>query len=357
MVESPLLRRLIYLPAQLYRLAVETRLFLYRRKILKSYRLNAPVISVGNLTVGGTGKTPCVAFIAGLLRDEGLSVAILSRGYKRKSSGIVEVSNEDRILTGPVEAGDEPFLLAQSCPGVRVIVDSDRYAAGRWIEQRAAIDLFILDDGFQHARLARDLNLLLVDATEPLEDARMVPLGRLREPLAGMDRADALIVTRSDRPFDRASLEAVIAACVRPGTPIFHARHEISGFIRLGADSSKLLSVFSIAGPVAALSGIARPDNFITDLAALGMQIVLRRDYPDHHRYTSAEVRDFVEAARKSGAMTVVTTEKDAANLPAEALADLSLPVYAARIAFRCDEEPALSALLLKSVTDVTQRQ
>ncbi len=345
MTESPLLRLLIRFPAWLYRLAVEARLLLYRRNLLRTYRLDAPVISVGNLTVGGTGKTPCVAFIAGLLRDAGLRVVILSRGYRRRSAGRIEVSNAERVLTGPLEAGDEPYLLARSCPGVRVIVDSDRYAAGRWIERQA--DVFILDDGFQHLRLARRLNLLLIDATEPLEDARMVPLGRLREPLAGMARADAVIVTRSDRPFDRKSLEAAIASRTRPGTPVFFARHIFSGFTRLGSDQPQA----AITGSVAALSGIARPDLFIADLEALGLKVVLRRDFPDHHRYTAAELRDFVAAARDADAQAIVTTEKDAANLPA--IEGLPLPVFAARIEFQCDDQDPFLTLIGESVESI----
>ncbi|MDQ3013325.1 MAG: tetraacyldisaccharide 4'-kinase, partial [Acidobacteriota bacterium] len=218
MIESSLARALLYAPAKLYELAVRGRIVAYERGLLKTYRLSAPVISVGNLTVGGTGKTPCVAFIAQALRDYGHHVAILSRGYKRSTSGRVEVSTEKEVVCSPRESGDEPYLLAQSCPGVRVVVDKDRYAAGQWLEERAQISVFLLDDAFQHLRLARDLNLLLVDATESLAGAKMVPFGRLREPLPGLRRADAVIFTRSDQPFDRASLVETVENYARPNT-------------------------------------------------------------------------------------------------------------------------------------------
>ncbi|HMX29346.1 MAG TPA: tetraacyldisaccharide 4'-kinase, partial [Blastocatellia bacterium] len=143
MLESSWTRALLYAPAKLYELIVRARMVAYRRGLLKTHKLRAPVISVGNLSVGGTGKTPCAAFIANYLRDAGHQVAILSRGYKRETKGRVEVSNGKEILCSAREAGDEPFLLANACPGVRVVVDQDRYAAGTWLEARAPISVFI----------------------------------------------------------------------------------------------------------------------------------------------------------------------------------------------------------------------
>ncbi len=350
----PVVQPFVYLPARLYELAVRGRLALHRRGLLRTHRLRAPVISVGNLTVGGTGKTPCVAFLARLLRAEGLEVAILSRGYRRESRGRVEVSDGREIRCTPAEAGDEPYLLARSCPGVRVIVDSDRYAAGRWLEERARVSVFLLDDGFQHLRLGRDLNLLLWDGTDRPAEARMVPFGRLREPLddrghervAHAERADAVIVTRTDERTDRAAIEAAVARYGRPGTPVFFAAHDVTSLVRL--PGGELLAPDALAGrPVAAFSGIARPDRFHQDLAQRGMQVRLRRDFEDHHRYSTEELRALIRDAASAGADALVTTEKDAANLPQEALADLPLPLHAARIAFRVDDEPALRRLLL----------
>jgi tetraacyldisaccharide 4'-kinase len=344
----PVTRIIAYLPAKLYELGVRARAAAYENEVFKTRRLNAPVISVGNLTVGGTGKTPCVAFLARLLRDEGHNVAILSRGYKRESEGRVEVSDGREILRGPREAGDEPYLLAKSCAGVRVVVDRDRYAAGKWLEERAPISVFILDDGYQHLQLARDLNLALIDATEPLVEARLVPFGRLREPLTALRRADAVIVTRSDQPFDRASLEAAIRNFAADA-PIFYAHHKLTSLAPLG-DGQALDPAAFAQKRVAAVSGIARPDRFIADLECAGMKIVLRRDFDDHHRYTREELVEIIEAARQSQAEAIITTEKDAANLPDGAADSSLIPIFAARIEFGCDDEAALKELVLRAV-------
>ncbi len=345
MIHSSLTRALLYAPAKLYELGVQARIALYRRGFFRTNKLNAPVISVGNLTVGGTGKTPCVAFLANFLRGEGHEVAILSRGYKRDSTGRIEVSNGKEVLSSPRESGDEPYLLARSCPGVRVVVDRNRYTAGRWLEERTGVSIFVLDDGFQHLQLARDLNLLLIDAREPLDLVELVPFGRLREPLTGIGRADAVIVTHANRPLNRNDLENKISRFSREETPYFYAHHQMSRLRRLDQEGEICVSTFA-SRPVAAISGIAQPEGFIANLSRLGMRVLLRRDFPDHHRYTNEEVLEVARKARSAGAQAIITTEKDAANLPAESLNSSGLPVYAAQIEFHCEEEEALKSLL-----------
>ena len=349
MPHSPLTRALLYAPAKLYELGVRLRIALYETNYFKAQQLNAPVISVGNLTVGGTGKTPLVSFLARYLRDEGHDVAILSRGYKRASRGRVEVANERGVLTGPLEAGDEPYLLATQCAGVRVVVDEDRSAAGQWLEAQAPVSVFVLDDGFQHLGLARDLNLALIDATEPLDESEMVPLGRLREPLTSLRRADAVIVTRADQPFDQQAVKKLIARYCRENTPIFYAYHDVTGLRRLEGEGIVSPITFT-RRRVAVLSGIARPERFVDDLLHFGMTIALRRDFVDHHRYTREEFLEVSEQARIAGAEAMIVTEKDAMNLPAEAVKASSLPVYAAQIEFRCEEEIALKGLVLRAM-------
>jgi tetraacyldisaccharide 4'-kinase len=345
----PVTRIIAYLPAKLYEWGVRARAAAYENELFKTRKLNAPVISVGNLTVGGTGKTPCVAFLARFLRDEGHNVAILSRGYKRESEGRVEVSDGKEILCGPRESGDEPYLLAKACAGAHVVVDRDRYAAGKWLEERAPVSVFILDDGYQHLQLARDLNLALIDATEPLVEAKLVPFGRLREPLTALRRADAVIVTRSDQPFNRAALEVAIRSFAVADTPIFYAHHRMTGLVRL-SDSEVFDPATFTQKRIAAVSGIARPHRFSADLERGKMKIVLRRDFDDHHRYTRKELVEIIEAARQSQAEAIITTEKDAANLP-DGVADSSLiPVFAARIEFGCEDEAALKELVLRVV-------
>lgn len=350
MIDSPLNRALFYAPAKLYELVVRARRILYKNRIFKTRRLRTPVISVGNLTIGGTGKTPCVAFLANFLNGQGYRLSILSRGYKRSSRGRVEVSNGRNLLCGPLEAGDEPYLLAKSCPGVRVVVDADRYAAGRWLEERVPVSAFILDDAYQHLRLARDLNLLLLDAGERLEDAAMIPFGRLREPLDALNRADAVIVTRSDRSFDRAGLEQTIAKYGRQQLPIFYATHTMTNLRRL--DRSETIAATAFAGrSVVAVSGIARPERFIADLSALEMRIVSHRKFPDHHRYTQDEFFEVVSLARNAGAEAIMTTEKDAANLPDHLPEQAIFPIYAAQIEFRCEDESGLKSLVLRTLS------
>jgi tetraacyldisaccharide 4'-kinase len=345
----PVTRPLVYVPAKLYELGVRARVRLYESNLFKTRRLNAPVISVGNLTVGGAGKTPCVAFLSRFLRDEGHSVAILSRGYKRESEGRVEVSNGEEILCSPAESGDEPYLLAKSCAGAHVVVDRDRYAAGKWLEERTPVSVFILDDAYQHLRLARDLNLLLIDATEPLVEAKMVPFGRLREPLAGLRRADALVATRSDQPFDRAEFEITIRKFARPDAPIFYAYHEMTGLV--GLSDGRIIDPAAFAQRrVATVSGIAQPDRFNADLERLGMKIALRRDFADHYRYPRQEFLEIVESAQKAQAEAIITTEKDAANLPRNLPDSSAIPVFAARIEFRCENESALKDLALRAI-------
>ena len=349
MIDSPLARTLLYLPAKLYELGVRARVAAYHHQLFKTFRLKAPVISVGNLTVGGTGKTPCVAFIATTLRDAGHQVAILSRGYKRETTGRVEVSDGKEILCSSRESGDEPFLLARNCPGVRVLVDRDRVAAGQWLESRAPVSAFVLDDAYQHLRLARDLNLLLIDATEPLNKAAMIPFGRLREPLAEIRRADVIIITRSDRLAGLAAkteLLEMLNRLSRPKTPIFFAWHQMTQLRNLLSQTKVPLADFS-GKSVAAVSGIARPERFIDDLNQAGMRIVLRRDFADHHRYSESEVAAILADAQSARAEAIIVTEKDAANLPLEMIRNTSLPIFAAQIEFDCEDKAALRNLLL----------
>ncbi len=345
----PITRPVFYLPAKLYAGGVRVRAWLYERGWLKQKRLPAPVISVGNLTVGGTGKTPCVAWLANWLEAQGYATAILSRGYKRTSSGRVEVSDGTRLLCDAATAGDEPYLLAQSCPGVRVIVDQDRHGAGRWLVERVPVSVFLLDDGFQHLRLRRDLNLVLIDATDELAYARMAPFGRLREPLPALRRADAVIVTHADQPFDRNALEATIRRYTRVRVPILYAQHTLTRLRRLGTD--EICKVGDMAGQdIAAFSGIARPEQFIRDLGRLKLRIVWHSNFPDHYRYTLADLGNINKAAVKAHAIAIITTEKDAMNLAPTMTYAATLPIYAAQLEFHCTQEEELWRLVYQTL-------
>src|SRR5205085_4103666 len=345
----PLTRPIFYLPAQLYAGGVRACAWLYETAWLKQRQLDGPVISVGNLSVGGTGKTPCVAWLANRLRAEGHAVAILSRGYKRASSGRVEVSDGRTILCDARVAGDEPYLLARACPGVRVVVDQDRYAAGKWLTRRAKVSVFLLDDGYQHLRLRRNLDLLLLDATENLTDVELVPFGRLREPLTAMRRADAVIVTRADQPFAQGVVENALKHYTRPGTPVFYAHHALIGLRHLLDGTLNSLEAFANK-PVVAFSGIARPEQFIRDLHKLQMQVAWQRSFPDHHRYTTADFEAINQAAVQAGAVALIATEKDAANLTPQLIRAATLPIYAAQLEFHCVQEKELWQLVRQTL-------
>lgn len=211
---SPAARAALYVPAKVYELGVRLRMALYETAYLKPRQLSKPVIAVGNLTVGGTGKTPLVEYIARYLTDESHETVILTRGYGRTATARARVVlNDGQPLPDWSLAGDEPLMLARRLPDVKIIVGADRYANGRFAETTYGCDVFVLDDGFQHLQLARDLNILVLDATDPFGNGDLLPFGRLREPLYALRRADAIVVTRTDRTFDQEHLLSVLAAC------------------------------------------------------------------------------------------------------------------------------------------------
>ncbi len=330
----------------LYAAGVRWRLKRYRTGRYKIYRLNAPVISVGNITTGGTGKTPCTAFIANFLKTDGLNVAILSRGYKRKSKGLVEVSNGKEILCNAAQAGDEPYLLAQLCPGVRVVVNANRYAAGKWLEAQTKVDVFLLDDGYQHLKLHRDLNLLLLDGNDPIGNGRVLPSGILREPVEGISRADVVIGTRMATAV-RDEIRAVLYFFRDSTPPLFFAHHEITNYRLLNAAAP--LKSFKQA-KVAAFSGIAQPERFFADLQQKSFQIVYNQAFPDHHRYSPEDVAGFLNRAVEQQATAIITTEKDAANLPTEISAYTELPIYAAQLQFKIENEIEFKMLVRQKI-------
>jgi tetraacyldisaccharide 4'-kinase len=310
---SPLAQAALALPALLYRGAIRLRNRLYDRGLLPAARLAWPVVSIGNLTVGGVGKTPVTSALAGALLDRGFAVGIVSRGYGRAGRAPVLVSDGARLLAGPEAAGDEPVLLAQAHPRAVVAVAADRRRAFGLLPERPAPRVVLLDDAFQHRAVARDLDLLLVDGEAPFGNGRIVPFGPLREPISGMRRADALVVTRGDGacpPALRAALERH-----HPNAPIFHARIVPSRLVRPDEPSLPLEALRGQA--VFALSGIARPDRFEADLGRLGARVVGTRRFPDHHRFSAMERLAIDRDALASGAAMIVTTEKDLVRLSA----------------------------------------
>lgn len=277
----------------------------YERDPSRRRRLARPVISVGNLVVGGAGKTPIVAAVARVLQQAGHRPAILSRGYgrRRRADGVVVVSDGVRVLVPAAESGDEPQMLARSLSGVPVLVAADRYLAGRLAEAQFQASVLLLDDGFQHLSLARTLDLLVV-AEEDLH-ADVLPAGPLREPIAAAQSADAVLVYGDGETASR------IAAALKVADA-FTVRTQYGALAAIGGGEP-------CAEParVVAVAGIARPARFFDALRARGLDVAQTLSFRDHHWFTAADLERIAAAARAAGATTVVTTEKDAVRLEA----------------------------------------
>jgi tetraacyldisaccharide 4'-kinase len=314
-----------------------------RRDYLRRRRLPAPVISVGNVSMGGTGKTPCVLRIAEMLRKRGRRPAILSRGYGRSSplkSLILPAGAEIRAA----HTGDEPQLFLRS--GLAPVgIGADRFETGSLLLQNFGTDVLLLDDGFQHVRLARNLDIVLIDGLNPFAGGEIFPVGRLREPIEGLARADAIVITRSDVSNLVPSIERIIRR-QNPGAPILHAWIEPVGWVdyRTGKvrDSEELRF-----GPVGAFCGLGNPQGFRRTLEGLGLQLVDFVEFEDHHRYTPAELRLIAGQLHRKGATAVLTTGKDVVNLCETALDLLApLPLYWLQVRMRFNDEDTLLRLI-----------
>jgi len=334
----------------LYGSAARARLYLYRQGVFRTKRLLRPVISVGNLTTGGTGKTPVVRFLAELLIDAGYHPSILSRGYRGKaeSTGLL-VSDGEQIHCGPEIAGDEPFLLAEQIPGALVVVGKNRWNSGNEVETRFESVVHLLDDGFQHLRLHRDLDLLLIDATSPLERMELLPSGNLREPVDSIRRAHAVLLTRSHL-VKNDELRAFEAAIKRwnPSIPVFLFHHQASEPIELINGTRKTLIELQDQ-PVAALAAIGNPGQFLTDLERLNLQVKEKLIFRDHHRFSQHDLDQILAICERGNLKSVITTEKDAVRLR-----QLPLPenrFYALPIVACSRDEAAFKSWFLERVS------
>ncbi len=318
-----------------YETAARARRRYYERPGRKR-RLDRPVISVGSLTVGGSGKTPMIAHLAALLRQAGERPAILSRGYARKDSaaGVVVVSDRRQVVGDLDRSGDEPLMLARSLDKVAVLSSPDRYLAGRLAELHLDCTVHLLDDGFQHLELARDIDLLLVRPHD-LQDARTLPAGRLREGMDAARSADAVVVTEatSDEARSVANLLGV-ATVFRAARTIGPARTRQGGRvveIRPGV-------------PVFAIAGVARPERFFADVAGLGFRVAGTRAFRDHHPYTRRDVQDVVAEATSAHAGLIVTTEKDLVRL--QPYGEPALPIAWVPLALAIEPAPEFKSWL-----------
>ncbi len=329
------------------------RAALYRRGVLPSRRLSCPVVSVGNLTVGGTGKTPMVVYLARRLQESGLRPAVLSRGYRGSAEGAGGVvSDGGGLLLSAAEAGDEPWMIAGLLPGVPVAVGKDRFRAGRELQRRFCPDVVLLDDGYQHLRLARDLDLLLLDAQAPLGNGRIFPRGALREPASAAARADAVILTRVSGPHDSLPAELANRRSFR-AKPLLRAVHlprlrKILGPAGAPAAADRLAADLGGAR-VFAFSGIAANEAFQRSIEDLGGRTASARGFADHHRYRPRERAELEKAAVRAGADLIATTEKDLARLEGQNPFSLPLAVVGVEMSLASGQE-VLDRLLARKV-------
>ena len=340
MTNSPTLQALLWPFAVAYDGIVRARATLYRRGLFRTNRLEGTVISVGNLTVGGTGKTPMVLWLAERLAGEGHRPAILTRGYRGDAQGDA----------GGLPTSDEVALLRERLGArAQLGVGKDRYASGRTLERHGA-KWFILDDGSQHLSLGRDADIVLIDATDPFGGGRLLPSGRLREPKTALGRADIVVITRSEHA---PAVESVVRRFTQ--APIFYARTQLEAVLRVPALLVPLPEGELTRVRFFAFCGIGNPAAFFDDLARWGVQVQGRRAFRDHHKYVAAETERLECDAALAGADAMICTEKDVFNL-SDALPK-SLPVYACRIGLGLCEPERFWQAVMDSVQRCRQRR
>jgi len=298
-----------------YRAGLRAYLALYRLGLRKRCRLDAPVISVGNLTFGGTGKTPAVQTLCRMLTEQGKRVAVLSRGHGGSARGVIVASDGERILSDSVECGDEPILLARTLPGVPVIVGKNRRRSGKLACERFAPDVIVLDDGMQYWQLARDLDIAVLDAAKPFGSGFVMPMGDLREPISGLNRAGIVLLANA-RGIDETQYGALAdrIAKLAPDAAVYRCAREPVCF--RSADSGEEVDPAWVKRRrVLAFCGIGRPLSFLEMLDGLGAAVAGSIVFPDHYRLSGRDMARIIEKAQACGAEAIVTTEKDIARL------------------------------------------
>jgi tetraacyldisaccharide 4'-kinase len=313
-----------------YGVGAYARLVGYSSGLLRRHRLDAPVISIGNITCGGTGKTPLTIDLASRLIAAGRKVGILSRGYKRRSQDDVVIVSDGRHTLAPVrDAGDEPYMVARSVKEAAVIVGARRHITGAIATALYDCDALILDDGFQHLQVTRDADLVLIDYNDDPENDALLPAGRLREPLSALSRADHVVITRVPENPDQHRLSKLTAIIARraPNALQSACRFIPHGLRPIDCPEVEVEAQALSGVKVIALAGIARPETFVADLERLGAKVVGTCIFPDHHWYTPQNLKNLRRHLAVSGAELVVTTVKDSVRIDAEAARCLPLSV------------------------------
>jgi tetraacyldisaccharide 4'-kinase len=351
------LATMLYGGSLLYGTGARVRQKLFAHGLLPAKTINKPVISVGNLTAGGTGKTPMTVHLAQLLIALNYKVLIVSRGYKSlNEKGVALVSHGGAVTGDAWSTGDEPYLMARLVRQATVMVGRNRAETAIAGIRRFNPDIVLLDDAFQHQALARDLNLLLLDAEEPFGNGYLLPRGPLREPVSAIQRADAIIFTRSHGAHTETQRQ--LSRMIHP-KPVFHCRHTsvlrcvVPGAHSLGADEplrhhcpEDLLQ----GRPVFAFAALANNANFWSAVSRVGARLLGTMGFPDHHRFSSQDIEDLVQAAHRSGCRTLVTTDKDFVRLPRSPL-PMELIVLGVEIDFGAEYDRWRKFIVEKATT------
>lgn len=341
---ATIVRGLLLALSRVFQVAIKVRRFLYNSRILRDSTLGVQVIAIGNLTVGGTGKTPVVEKFARELRDQGRNVAILSRGYRSKPVPFHQwllnklflrddttpprvVSDGKSLLLDSEMAGDEPYMLASNLKDVVVLVDKDRVKSGRFAIEKFGCDTLLLDDGFQYWKLrGRRQDIVLVDCQQPFGNERLLPRGTLREPPSHLARANTIFITKSDG--NTAELRRRIAQH-NPVAGIIECIHH--PLYMEDVFTGQRINLEAIKGRrVASLSGIAQPESFEQSLVKIGADLVYSKRFADHHRFSQQEVINAINRSKKRSAEAIITTQKDAVRFPKIDRRDL--PIYFMRV-------------------------
>jgi tetraacyldisaccharide 4'-kinase len=339
------LRGLLFCLSKVFLVGVKARRWLYEARIIRDHPLGVQVITVGNLTVGGTGKTPVVEKFARVLQDHGRKVAILSRGYRSKPPPLLQrlrakllfqedttpprvVSDAKNLLLNSEDAGDEPYMLASNLKDVVVLVDKDRVKSGRYAIEKFGCDTLLLDDGFQYWKLAgRRRDIVLIDAQQPFGNEHLLPRGTLREPVQNLKRADTIFITKSNG--DTAALRARIRKH-NPQAGIIECIHWPLFFQDVFNPDQREQIGWLKGRKIATLCGIAQPESFENSLADQGAELVYTKRFADHHRFTQQELLNTINRAKKRRAEVIITTQKDAVRFPK--LDRVDLPIYYMRV-------------------------
>ena len=330
-----------------YGAITNTRRALYQKGILESLDLEIKTISVGNITAGGTGKTPLVAYIAKILIEKGEKVCILTRGYGRDNPRVrVLVSDGEKILADVKDSGDEPFEVANNLIGKAVIIaDARRSEAAQWAREKFGVTVFILDDGFQHLQVKRDLDFVLLDATNPFGNGNLLPSGILREPLESLKRADTVIITRANLVEDDSEIKEKVLQ-INPNCKIFVSKNQFGRLINL----KEFLSPMPAAPTVniknlksLAFCGLGNPDSFFVQLRRENFNLAYSRTFPDHHIYRQNEIQKLERDAIRKRADILLTTAKDAVKLTH---LKFNLPCFVIENGLTFDDESAFIDLI-----------